>query len=109
MTKYGGVLILLAMSSSPKSSVEGRLSDLKKGINYLTTKGISKDRIIIDPLVMPASTQHLPKTTLQLINIITQKLGFKTTIGLSNLSHGLPDRSHLNASFCFHGIIQWTN
>ncbi|ACB84275.1 homocysteine S-methyltransferase family protein [Natranaerobius thermophilus] len=99
MKKYGGVLVLLAMSGTPKKTIQKRLDELKYGLEYLESKGIDESRIMVDPLVLPVGTEHDPKTTLELIKIISQEMECKTTLGLSNLSHGLPDRPQLNSAF----------
>ncbi len=99
MKKYGGVLVVLAMKGTPKASAEERLEELKKGLDNLQKLGISRSRLVIDPLVLPMGGKHSPEITLKLISKLNEDCNLKTTIGLSNLSHGLPERSYLNAAF----------
>jgi len=63
--------------------------------------GIPRDRILVDPLVRPVATN--PDQALQCLAMIRQVAekgqGAGTTIGLSNISFGLPVRRHLNLTF----------
>ena len=63
--------------------------------------GIARDRILVDPLVRPVATnpEQAPQC-LQMIREIAEKgQGAGTTMGLSNISFGLPERRHLNRTF----------
>ncbi|OWZ83010.1 homocysteine methyltransferase [Natranaerobius trueperi] len=108
MTDYGGVLVLLAMAGTPKKTAKERLFELQEGLEYLKENCIKHDRILIDPLVLPVGANHSPETTLEVLKTVTN-WGYKTTLGLSNLSHGLPDRSHLNSTFVSIAIYNGLN
>ncbi|MEJ2037973.1 MAG: dihydropteroate synthase, partial [Desulfosarcinaceae bacterium] len=59
------------------------------------------DRLYFDPLVLPVSTDASQgRVTLDTLAAIKQTFpGARTTMGLSNISFGLPDRVGLNAAF----------
>jgi 5-methyltetrahydrofolate--homocysteine methyltransferase len=62
--------------------------------------GISSDNIFVDNLVMTAGVGISScLEALKAIPIIKDKLGVKTILGISNVSHGMPDRSKLNALY----------
>ncbi len=62
--------------------------------------GLRKSDIIMDPVVLTAGTgSEAVKETLKAIELIKKELGVATIVGLSNVSHGLPSRKHLNSAF----------
>ncbi|MCB1971097.1 MAG: dihydropteroate synthase, partial [Geminicoccaceae bacterium] len=62
--------------------------------------GISRDRIVVDPLVMPIGAINTAgKQVLALVSRLRNELQVNTTCGASNVSFGLPNRHGLNAAF----------
>ena len=62
--------------------------------------GISKRDIIFDPLALTVSADNnAAKETLRAVRLIFEKLGAKTTLGVSNVSFGLPSRNIINSTF----------
>ncbi len=62
--------------------------------------GIDKKDIIFDPLAMTVSADKMSAvTTLETVKRITEELGCNTSLGVSNVSFGLPSRELVNASF----------
>jgi 5-methyltetrahydrofolate--homocysteine methyltransferase len=63
--------------------------------------GVPRDRILVDPLVRPVATN--PEQASQCLTMIREIAergqGAGTTMGLSNVSFGLPERRHLNRTF----------
>ena len=98
LKKYGGMVVLLAMEEEVPESYEDRLKAFKKGVEILHQNGIEKERILVDPIVLAMGAGGNPKDTLDFIEFLSKE-GYRTTLGLSNLSFGLPDRSFYNASF----------
>jgi len=96
--KYGGLLILLALEKEILETAEERFQLVVKKWPLIKDKGFEKNRFIIDPLVLSLGANNDPKITLELIKLLSQD-GFNTTLGLSNLSFGLPDRKFINAAF----------
>lgn len=108
--KYGAAIIGLTIDEKgiPKTK-EDKLKIAKKIVKGALNFGIKKHDIFIDPLVMTAAIgleQSLE--TLEAIALIKQKLKVKTSLGISNISHGLPNRSKINALFLelalFYGL-----
>ncbi|MDR1714012.1 MAG: B12-binding domain-containing protein, partial [Coriobacteriales bacterium] len=61
--------------------------------------GLQDNDLLFDPLTMAAATDNdAPNVTLQCVQHLTT-LGLGTVLGVSNVSHGLPDRPILNAAF----------
>ena len=96
--KYGGLLIVLALEKEILESAEERLQLVLRKWPYIESKGITKDRIIVDPLVLSLAANNDPNITLETVKLLSQN-GFNTTMGLSNLSFGLPNRNYINAAF----------
>jgi len=63
--------------------------------------GVARDRLLVDPLVRPVATNpEQVAPCLQMIREIADKgQGAGTTMGLSNISFGLPERRYLNRTF----------
>lgn len=98
--KYGAVVLGLAMDEAgvPKTANE-RLEIAQRIIKTANEFGISKNKIMIDTLVLTASAeQALVKETLNALTLV-RELGVKTALGVSNVSFGLPNRILLNKSF----------
>ncbi len=103
LKKYGGMVILLAMGKEIPETVEERVGIALEGIRILEENGISKERILVDPLVLSMASGKDPTVSLNIIAALSQK-GVATSIGLSNLSYGLPNRSGMNGAFLAQAI-----
>ncbi|MBU0629009.1 MAG: homocysteine S-methyltransferase family protein [Nanoarchaeota archaeon] len=98
--KYGAAIIALCLDESgiPKT-VEKRIEIAKKIIDRALKIGIKKEDIIVDSLVLTIATNpENEKIILEAVNEI-KKLGYKTILGVSNISHGLPNRREINSKF----------
>jgi 5-methyltetrahydrofolate--homocysteine methyltransferase len=95
-------IICLAIGSSgiPKTSEE-RLNMCSSIYKQAMEFKIAPENIFFDPLVMPVATDPSQgQVTLRTIRYIKKELSeCKTTVGLSNVSFGLPDRKLLNRTF----------
>jgi 5-methyltetrahydrofolate--homocysteine methyltransferase len=81
-------------------TAERRLQIASKIVERAESLDISRSDVIIDPLVLAASTYtHAAVETLKSIRLIVRELGVNVTLGASNLSHGLLHRSAINAAF----------
>ncbi len=104
--KYGGVVVALTLDENgiPSTATE-RIEIAKKIIEEAKKYGIDKKDIVVDALSMAVSSdQNSAKTTMQAVKILTEELQVNTTLGVSNISFGLPNREMLNSSFltlCF--------
>ena len=98
LKKYGGMLVLLAMDKDIAMDVDERVRVIQHAIDKAHSHGISSSRIFVDPLALSIGAGNDPLLTLGVIEEC-EKRGIKTVIGLSNLSHGIPNRSGVNAAF----------
>ncbi|MCX6657526.1 MAG: dihydropteroate synthase [Euryarchaeota archaeon] len=99
--EYGAVLVGLCIDDAgiPQTS-EKRVQIARKIIEKAERHGLDRKNIIIDCVALACSTGETgAKATLDTIRTCTEELGVNTTVGLSNVSFGLPERPALNASF----------
>ncbi|SHI84466.1 homocysteine S-methyltransferase family protein [Lutispora thermophila] len=99
--KYGCLVVALTLDDGgiPKTAEE-RLKIAEKIIKRAGEYGIPKEDIIVDCLVLTASAQQKEvKETIRAVRLVKEKLGVMTTLGVSNVSFGLPARSLLNRTF----------
>lgn len=99
--KYGGVVIALTIDESGiPDTAEGRTAIAEKILKECEKYGIEKKDVIVDPLAMAVSSDdNSAKITLDSVKMIKETLGVKTSLGVSNVSFGLPSRETLNAYF----------
>ncbi len=80
-------------------SCEGRLEIARRIIERAGKMGIDRRLLVFDGLVMAISSNpQYGKITIDTLSAL-KKLGVLTTIGLSNVSFGLPERGTLNRNF----------
>jgi len=99
--KYGGVIIALTLDENGiPETVEGRVEIAKKILTEAQKYGISKNNIVFDTLAMTISTDTRSSgVTLSALNEIRHTLGCHTSLGVSNISFGLPNRDDINSTF----------
>jgi 5-methyltetrahydrofolate--homocysteine methyltransferase len=100
--EFGAKVIALAMGpAGPPSSLEDRLATASRLVDRLTAAGIAPDDIYVDPCVLPVSTgsQHGYFVAETISQIRSRYPGVHTSVGLSNVSFGLPCRKLLNEVF----------
>lgn len=99
--KYGAAVILLPLSENnlPKTA-EQRLNIARKLVTEGLKAGLSQTDFMLDALVMTVSTDgRAPSEVLESLRLYKQEFGYPTTMGLSNVSFGLPKREHINMAF----------
>ena len=98
--KYGGAVIALTMDKSGiPETAEGRVEIAKRIIKYAEEFGIDKNEIIVDPLCLTISSdKNSALVTLEAVRLLNSE-GIKTSLGVSNISFGLPERGKINQSF----------
>ena len=105
--EYGAAVIGLTMDEKgiPKEA-EQRLRIAERILDRAVQEGIPQEDVIIDPLAMAVSADHQSGLeTLRALQLIKEKLAVNQTLGLSNISFGLPGRSSLNASFLMMAVL----
>ena len=99
--KYGGVVVALTLDEKgiPKTA-EGRFEIAKKILATAENYGIDKKNIIFDTLAMTISADNTSAiATLNSLKRIRKELGCHTSLGVSNVSFGLPNRDAINGTF----------
>ncbi len=99
--KYGAVVVCLCLDENgiPKTA-EGRIKIAEKIIAKAEEYGIDKTELVFDALAMTVSTDpQSANETLKAVKHLTENLGVKTILGVSNISFGLPEREIVNSAF----------
>ncbi|WP_312699935.1 homocysteine S-methyltransferase family protein [Sedimentibacter sp.] len=99
--KYGCLVVALTLDEDgiPTTS-EKRLKIAANIVETARTYGIHEENILIDPLVLTASSeQGAVMETLKAIPLIKSKYNVKIVLGTSNVSFGLPNRKLLNTTY----------
>lgn len=99
--KYGGVIVALTLDENGiPENADGRFEIAKKILKEAKRYGINKKDIIFDPLALTVGTNDsAAKNTLRAVELISKKLGCNTSLGVSNVSFGLPCRDLVNSAF----------
>ena len=99
--KYGGLIVALTLDDSGiPSTAEARVEIAKKILAEAEKYGIEKKDIIFDPLAMTISADNnAARETLAAVSMIKNGLGCHTSLGVSNVSFGLPNRDVINSNF----------
>jgi 5-methyltetrahydrofolate corrinoid/iron sulfur protein methyltransferase len=95
------VIALCMSAAGTPSGVEDRLQTASRLVDRLTGAGLELDDIFIDPCVIPISTgpENGP-AVLDAIGCIVKRFpGVHTSVGLSNVSFGVPLRKLVNQTF----------
>ena len=81
-------------------TAEKRLLIAERIVKEAEKYGIGKKDIIVDPLALTISSDSEgANVTLESIKLIKDRLGVKTSLGISNISFGLPNRDFLTSAF----------
>jgi len=99
--EYDAAVIGLTMDDRgiPKTAEE-RLHIARRIVESAEKIGIPREDVIIDPLAMAISADdQAGLETLRALQLIRDELGVNQTLGLSNISFGLPERASINALF----------
>ncbi|NOZ12839.1 MAG: dihydropteroate synthase [Acidobacteria bacterium] len=90
----GKIVALLMTGNRLPKSYEQRLEALEILERLRSRYGIPAEEILVDPLALSLATGV---DQFNMVRKIVEKTAYKTIIGLSNFSHGLADRSRMNA------------
>ncbi|MDR1515975.1 MAG: homocysteine S-methyltransferase family protein [Synergistaceae bacterium] len=103
LKKYGGVMVLLAMDKDIPESPAGRFEAVKRALARALAMGLTRDRFIVDALAMSVGAGCDHRATLGTLRMCAED-GLNTVLGVSNLSHGMPNRSGINAAFLSQAV-----
>lgn len=98
--KYGGVLICLTLDEDGiPTTAEGRFAIARKIIAAAGEYGIPESELVFDPLCLAVSADSGSGRELLRALEMFRAAGLKTSLGISNISFGLPERDAVNATF----------
>ncbi|MCQ2353574.1 MAG: homocysteine S-methyltransferase family protein [Clostridia bacterium] len=99
--KYGGVVVALTLDEKGiPDDPEERFRIAERIVNRAAEYGISKYNIIVDPLTLTLGADpEAADKTLVAMKMIRERLGVPCSLGVSNISFGLPDREKINCDF----------
>lgn len=99
--KYGGLVVALTLDEGGiPDTVAGRVGVAEKILRVAAEYGIDKSDIIFDTLAMTVSADTAAAgVTLGSLREIRYGLGCHTSLGVSNVSFGLPNRDAVNSTF----------
>jgi len=99
--KYGAAIIALALDERGlPQTAHDRVRIAERIVMSAVDKGLAKEDIFVDCLVLTAGVGISGcLETLKALPLIKEQLGVKTILGISNVSHGMPERSKLNSLY----------
>ncbi len=92
------IIALCLSESGPPAGAEGRIAIGCRLVDRLTSIGVALDDIFVDPCVFPVSTgpEHGPALLEAVSQILHRYPGVHVSVGVSNVSFGMPVRKLLN-------------
>ena len=98
--KYGGLCVALTLDENGiPDTAEGRVAIAHRITDQAAVWGIKKSDLLIDPLALTVSAdQNAALVTLEAVRRLHEE-GYHVSLGVSNVSFGLPARDALNAAF----------
>lgn len=99
--KYGAAVVGLTLDEHGiPERAEERFALAKRIVEAACSAGIPREDVFIDCLTLTASAQQQAvRETLRAVQMVKERLGVKTVLGVSNISFGLPCREQVNTSF----------
>lgn len=99
--KYGGVVVALTLDEDGiPQSADGRFAIAEKIVRRAGAYGIRPKDIVVDPLAMTVSSDSSSAlVTLETVRRVRRELGVHTSLGISNISFGLPEREAITSVF----------
>jgi len=104
--KYGGAVIALTLDEEGIPMDAGkRVQIAEKIIAEAARYGIGKEDLIFDTLAMPVSaSKEAANIALDALETIRKDLDCCTSLGVSNISFGLPSRGAVNSAFLLQAL-----
>ena len=99
--KYGGLVVALTLDENGiPATADGRVAIAERILKVAAEYEIEKKDLIFDTLAMTVSADpNAAVVTLQALRRIREELGCHTSLGVSNVSFGLPRRDLVNSTF----------
>lgn len=101
MKKYGGVAVALTLDETGiPATAEGRVAIARHILEVGAEYGLSREDFLFDTLAMTVSADSsAANAALGALAAIRRDLGCQTSLGVSNISFGLPARDIINSAF----------
>ncbi|PID48565.1 MAG: methyltetrahydrofolate--corrinoid methyltransferase [Proteobacteria bacterium] len=101
VAKYDASVVAISNDETGISQdINVRYAVAKKIVERAADHGISRDRVVVDPLVMPiGAINSSGRQVMELVRRLREELQVNTTCGASNVSFGLPNRNGINSAF----------
>lgn len=100
--KYGAAILCLPIAPGgvPTTALE-RLHIIRQITQAAFAVGLRPEDFVLDALVLTAAADaKAGSEVLSTLKLYRKELGYPTTMGLSNISFGLPRRDIINSTFC---------
>jgi len=101
VAKHGAAVVAISNDETGISEdPDVRFEVAKKIVNRAADHGIPREDVVVDPLVMPIGA--MPTAGQQVFRLVTRlrdELKVNSTVGASNISFGLPNRTGVNTAF----------
>lgn len=99
--KYGAAVVGLTMDKGGiPQTARARVAIAERILAAALRHGIPREDVLIDCLTLTVSAQQEQALeTLQAVRTVRERLGLHCVLGVSNISFGLPLRSHVTVSF----------
>lgn len=104
--KYGAAILCLPIApGGVPATAEERVAIIKEITTKALSAGLRPQDFVLDALVMTvAADASAAAQTLKTLKLYRKHFGYPSTMGLSNISYGLPRRELLNSAFCAMSI-----
>lgn len=109
IVEYKAKVIALCESENAIATTKEDKTSIAAGlVEKVTAQGVPLDDIYIDPLIFPVATNTMAAVaSLDAIEFIMKEFpGVHTICGLTNISHGLPNRRLVNRSFLMAALTR---
>ncbi len=99
--KYGGMVVALTLDEHGiPDTADGRVAIANRILDEAARYGIGKHDLLFDPLALTVSAdKSAARETLRAVYRIRHELGCHVSLGVSNVSFGLPHRDALNSAY----------
>lgn len=100
--KYGAAILCLPVSPDGIPATAGeRVAVMRQIIHAALSAGLRPQDFILDALVLTVAADNTAAAeTLATLKLYRKYFGYPATLGLSNISYGLPRREIINSTFC---------
>jgi 5-methyltetrahydrofolate--homocysteine methyltransferase len=101
VAKHGAAVVAISNDETGISEdPDVRFEVAKKIVNRAADYGIPREDVVVDPLVMPiGAIPTAGQQVFRLVSRLRDELKVNSTVGASNISFGLPNRTGVNTAF----------